>query len=572
MRILLVASAFNSLTQRVLVELRDRGHQLAVQLAFDDDALRDAVRRHTPELILAPMLKSAIPRDVWSAHRCLIVHPGPVGDRGPSSLDWALHEGVRQWGVTVLQADEVMDGGDVWATVPFTVTEEVAKSDLYRGEAADAALEAVLLAVDRVGAGAYVPQSQSQMPALGRTRPYFDQSLRRINWQADSSATVLRALRAADSQPGVLDELCGAEWFLHGGYPEERLRGRPGELLATRAGAICRATADGAVWIPELRARKRPGGPSIVKLPAVLALGASLPDLAEADAPLESGGTWTDIRYREDGPVGMVQFSFPSGAMSTDHCRRLLSAYRYARTRPTSVLVLGGGRDFFSNGIHLGVIEAAADPAAESMANIEAMDDLVEAVLTTTDRITVAALGSNAAAGGAMLALAADEVWCRYGAVLNPHYRLMGLYGSEYWTYSLPRRVGADAARRLTQEALPVSTAAAERLGLVDQIIHCGPSDFTEQVRALAARTAALVTTQQRIAEKKGRMEQEQSVKPLEAYRQEELARMSAVFLDPQAPYHALRRAFVHKERPTANPEQLRALSCGRSVDWRVPL
>ncbi|MEW5535917.1 hydrogenase maturation protein, partial [Streptomyces virginiae] len=67
------------------------------------------------------------------------------------------------------------------------------------------------------------------------------------------------------------------------------------------------------------------------------------------------------------------------------------------------VLVLGGGRDFFSNGIHLGVIEAADDPAEESWANINAMDDLVEAVLTTTDRLVVSALGGNAAAGGAML-------------------------------------------------------------------------------------------------------------------------------------------------------------------------
>ncbi|WP_329459447.1 hydrogenase maturation protein [Streptomyces sp. NBC_01497] len=566
MRILLVVSAFNSLTQRVLVELRDCGHQLAVQIAFDDDALRKAVQRHRPELILAPMLKSAIPHDVWSAYRCLIVHPGPVGDRGPSSLDWALQEGTRQWGVTVLEAGEVMDGGDVWATVPFSLTEKVAKSDLYRGEVADAAMEAVQLAVERVGSGTYVPTCQSRMAAPGRTRPYFDQRRRRIDWRADSTATVLRALRAADSQPGVLDELCGAEWFLHGGHPEERLRGRPGELLATRAGAVCRATVDGAVWIPELRARRRPGGPPRVKLPAVLALGASLPDLAVAEEPAEDGETWKDIRYREDGPVGMLGFSFPGGAMSTGHCRRLLAAYRHACARPTSVLVLGGGRDFFSNGIHLGVIEAADDPVAESFANIHAMDDLVEAVLSTTDRITVAALGGNAGAGGAMLALAADEVWCRSGVVLNPHYRLMGLYGSEYWTYTLPRRVGPDAARRLTGEALPVSTAAAERLGLVDRIIHCGPSDFTERATALAVRTAAQPSTQQRIAEKKGRFADEQSVKPLDVYRQEEIARMSATFLDPRAPYHALRRAFVHKERPTADPEQLRALNSGRTA------
>ncbi|MGV9631383.1 hypothetical protein, partial [Streptomyces sp. NPDC003487] len=30
------------------------------------------------------------PEDVWREHTCLIVHPGPPGDRGPSSLDRAV--------------------------------------------------------------------------------------------------------------------------------------------------------------------------------------------------------------------------------------------------------------------------------------------------------------------------------------------------------------------------------------------------------------------------------------------------------------------------------------------------
>ena len=44
-----------------------------------------------------------------------------------------------------------------------------------------------------------------------------------------------------------------------------------------------------------------------------------------------------------------------------------------------------------------------------------------------------------------MLPLAADCVYAREGVILNPHYKTMGcLYGSEYWTYTLPRRVGED--------------------------------------------------------------------------------------------------------------------------------
>ncbi|MGW6984346.1 enoyl-CoA hydratase-related protein [Streptomyces sp. NPDC054932] len=555
MYVLLVASAFNSLTQRVHAELRDHGHRVAVELALPGAPLADVVRGHRPDLVLAPMLRTAIPEEVWAAHTCLVVHPGPVGDRGPSSLDRAIQDGEPRWGVTVLQANAEMDAGDVWACVECPVP-PVGKSDLYRGEIADAALEAVLLAVERFASGTYVPQPQ----AGGRARPLLRQEERRIDWERDTAEDVLRALRAADSQPGVRDELLGGEWYLHGGHPEEHLRGRPGELLATRAGAVCRATADGAVWIPELRARRRPGGPAAPKLPATLALADRLPPLPELPAPQPCGphrGNWSDIGYHEEGQAGFLSFSFPGGAMSTEHCRRLLDAYRDARTRPTGVLVLGGDRDFFSNGIHLGVIEAAADPAEESWANINAMNDLVEEVLTTTDRLVVSALGGNAAAGGAMLALAADEVWCRSGVVLNPHYRLMGLHGSEYWTYALPRRVGPALAERLTAEALPLSAAAAQELGLVDRTVPCAPGDFARETQRLAVRLAALPATASRIAGKKAARERDEAASPLAAHREAELALMRRTFFDPDAPYHALRRAFVRKERPAVTPPHL---------------
>ncbi|MFF3214308.1 hydrogenase maturation protein [Streptomyces sp. NPDC002886] len=563
MQVLLVSSAFNSLTQRVHAELRERGHCVAVELALPGADLADAVDRHEPDLVIAPMLRTAIPREVWSTRTCLIVHPGPVGDRGPSSLDRAVQEGRTRWAVTVLQAVEEMDAGDVWATVECDLP-PASKSDLYRGEIADAALEAVLLAVDRFATGAYRAQPQ----VTGHALPYLRQEDRRIDWRTDPTERVLRVLRAADSQPGVLDELLDTEWYLHGGHREFLLRGRPGELLATRAGAVCRATTDGAVWIPELRARRAPGEPLPLKLPATVALGNRLHPthlprpLPEYPAPVLGAGSgnrrgWSEIRYREDGGAGFLSFSFPGGAMDTGRCRRLLDAYRTACSRPTSVLVLGGGRDFFSNGIHLGVIEDAADPAEESWANINAIDDLVEAVLTTTDRLVVAALGGNAAAGGAVLALAADEVWCRSGVVLNPHYRLMGLYGSEYWTYSLPRRVGERAAERLASDALPVGAATAVRLGLADRTVSCAPEAFADVTARLAVRLAGSPAVQARIAGKKARRELDESVRPLASYREEELARMRDIFFDPEAPYHALRRAFVRKETPAATPAHL---------------
>lgn len=556
MDILLVASAFNSLSQRVYAELSDLGHRVDVVLAtHGTEPVRAAVRELRPDLILAPMLKSALPEDVWREHTCLIVHPGPPGDRGPSALDWAIAEQAPRWGVTVLQAEAAMDAGDIWATEPFPVP-PVGKSDLYRNEASDAALAAVLLAVRRYADASFKPRPQTGDPDIAPKivwRDAFRQDRRRIDWENDGTETVLRKLRGADSQPGVLDQLLGREVFLHGGHPEDLLRGHPGELLATRSGAVCRATRDGAVWIPELRPRRNSGDPAPFRRPAASVL-ASFPDaprLPEDPVPLElprERRTWRDIRYRRHGDTGYLTFAFPGGAMSTEQCRRLLTAYRYALDRPTPVLVLGSDRDFFSNGIHLNVIEAAADPAEESWTNLNAMDDLVEAVLRTTDRLVVAALPGNAAAGGAMLALAADEVWCRTGTVLNPHYRRMGLYGSEFWTYSLPRRVGDGLAHRLTTEALPLGAAAAGRAGLVDRLVPATPGEFGGAVERLAADLAAAPDLARRIAAKDAARRLDEARRPLAEHRREELARMRAIFFDPEAPYHALRSAFVRKK------------------------
>ena len=182
-----------------------------------------------------------------------------------------------------------------------------------------------------------------------------------------------------------------------------------------------------------------------------------------ARARLPAGHTYREISYEERGEVGYLRFDFYNGAMSTDQCLRLREAYRDARSRPqTKVIVLMGGTDCFSNGIHLNVIEAAADPAAESWRNLTAIDDLVREIIETDSHVVISALAGDAGAGGVPLALAADHVIAREDVVLNPYYQHMGgLYGSEYWTYLLPRRVGDEMTARLT--GAPFTALGADR-------------------------------------------------------------------------------------------------------------
>src|SRR6185312_9892112 len=104
LRVLFLVTAHNSLSQRARVALVDVGHVVTVAVVDSAPAMEAAAARHRPDLIVCPILKTIIPESVWSRHRCLVVHPGPKGDRGPSSLDWALELGMAEWGVTVLEA------------------------------------------------------------------------------------------------------------------------------------------------------------------------------------------------------------------------------------------------------------------------------------------------------------------------------------------------------------------------------------------------------------------------------------------------------------------------------------
>jgi putative two-component system hydrogenase maturation factor HypX/HoxX len=220
------------------------------------------------------------------------------------------------------------------------------------------------------------------------------------------------------------------------------------------------------------------------------------------------------------------------------------------------VVVLLGGADYFSNGIHLNVIEAADDPAAESWRNLVAIDDLVRDIVQTESHLVVSALAGDAAAGGVPLALAADLVVAREDVVLNPYYQHMGgLYGSEYWTYLLPRRVGPKIAGRLTSAPFtPLGAHDAARIGILDAVFGATLADFDDQTRALAQRLANEPGLTQQLADKRRRRRHDERLKPLEAYRRQELARSRECFFGADARYHEARRRFVYKLPPAVGP------------------
>ncbi len=581
MKILLLSHSFNSLTQRVFVELRRGGHEVSVEFDIHDLVTEEAVALFQPDLIVAPFLKRPIPESVWKSVLCWIIHPGPLGDRGPAALDWAIELESATWGVTVLEAVAEMDAGPVWASVDFPMR-AASKSSLYRREVTNAAVRALAIALERLAQGV-PPRPLIMGPdgSIGTWRPGMRAQQRSIDWSSDDTRTILRRIRAADGSPGVRDRVGDREFRLFGAWPEAHMRGSPGQWLATRDGAVCRATVDGAVWITHMRSldQSESAERSHLKLPATEVLGKAnlhgVPEIPLDPFVVPTGPTWQEIRCRVEGSIGVLGFEFHNGAMAEDQCRRLLAAWERLRALPLKVLVLEGGGDFWSNGIHLHRIEAAADPAEMSERTIDAMNDLTRAIIATDDRWIIACMRGNAGAGGVFLALAADEIWAAPGVILNPHYKNMGnLYGSEYWTYLLPRRAGDEAGKRIMNNRLPLDVAEAHVRGLVDVILDSAEGSGEPSASVLETRlgerirkVAAASDLSERLRAKAERRRRDEAVRPLDEYRKGEMERMRMNFYGFDPSYHVARYQFVHRVPHSRTPLHL---AMHRHPSWQA--
>lgn len=176
----------------------------------------------------------------------LVIHPGPPGDAGPSSLDWVLMGDTglsssspdtlthlhsleysnnpsqrSHWGTICFQANEELDGGAVWAweQYPLPPIGTLTKAQLYQGLHSQGAMLALITALFRVyetsggkGGVGVRPKKEWGERSISMDKPFLggpvhDRHLlqsksRRPTWEYHTARDVHRIISAGDSQPG----------------------------------------------------------------------------------------------------------------------------------------------------------------------------------------------------------------------------------------------------------------------------------------------------------------------------------------------------------------------------------
>jgi len=192
--------------------------------------------------ILKPDLL-ALPR-----HGMINLHPSLLPElRGAAPVEWAILNGLKQTGVTIMQMDEGLDSGPILLQISHDIDFDVTGGELseYLSEmGAQALVEALAL----FGTSGLEPQPQEQ--ARATYAPKLTRETARIRW-ADPAEQIARLIRALDPRPGAWTELDGREVKLFGARVVEG-QGAPGEVRTTDDGLRI-TTGRGAVAVDEVQ-------------------------------------------------------------------------------------------------------------------------------------------------------------------------------------------------------------------------------------------------------------------------------------------------------------------------------
>ena len=550
MKILLIISSFNSLSQSVYCKLQELEHKVFIKFAISKELMIEAVQEINPDIVFCPFLKQFIPNEIFENYPTFVLHPGIIGDRGHNSLDNAINDEVKQWGVVILKANEVLDGGDIYAQSNFIMREESSKASIYRNEVTQSTLKALEQFLQNYQNKDFIPTKQ----ILNPIHKNLSQENRKINWQKDNTKQILKKINMSDSTPGVKDEILGVECYLFSAFIEDTLRGETKEILAKRDGAICIGTIDGAIWVSQIQEL------GSFKLPATYVLKDKIKGIEEKRIPLvieDERKSFYELRVQRKDEIAYLYFNFHNGAMTSTQCIKLKYAIEYLKEE-CKVLVLMGADDFFSNGIHLNILEDSKKQGEDGWSNINAMNEAVKAVLLCDEIITVASFNKNSGAGGVFLGLACDYAISSENTIFNPHYKTLGLSGSEYHTFILPKRVGQTKSKELLENCLPINANYAKKINMIDEVYPF--EDYQEKLEIFCENLLKNEDTfEEFIDRKKDFLEQELPL--MEECKEKELQIMYDEFWQKSSSFHTLRYDFVHKIKPKNTPKRLKDIN-----------
>lgn len=236
---------------------RDLGLSLVELESFKDQAARDLAGL-APDLLVVVSFGLIIPKWFLEVARvgAINIHPSLLPRyRGPAPIQWVLHNGERETGITIIKMNERMDAGDILYQESFAIAgEEDAESLSERLARRSAAILPGF--IERIAENG-LPPGIAQRDEEATYTPMISREMGRIDWSVPAEGIVWQ-VRALVSWPTAYTSLDGRllKVFQASIGPRE-VCGEPGTITEIAPEGLVVATARGSVIVREVQIENR---------------------------------------------------------------------------------------------------------------------------------------------------------------------------------------------------------------------------------------------------------------------------------------------------------------------------
>lgn len=216
----------------------------------------EVLRKAKPDMIIVVAFGQILSKEILSmpVYGCVNVHASLLPKyRGAAPIQWALLDGEKETGITIMRMDEGIDTGDIYTKTVVPIGPEETGGSLYDRLAA-AGAKAILDAIPLIVEGKLKPVAQGEMTTeyakqLNKSMGYLDFS--------KSAAELERWIRGLNPWPTAYTYLKKKQLKIWKAEITEGL-GNPGEVVEVGKDFFSVQTGENRLVIRELQLEGKP--------------------------------------------------------------------------------------------------------------------------------------------------------------------------------------------------------------------------------------------------------------------------------------------------------------------------
>lgn len=218
-----------------------------------DESFLDVFKKINPDMVVVVAFGQILPKVIidYPPLKCLNIHPSLLPKyRGAAPMNWAIINGEKKTGVTIMLMDEGMDSGDILLQEETDIGPSETFGELH-DRLARIGAELLLVAIDHVvnRTAQRTPQDSTQVTFA----PRLTKETGKIIWH-NKANDIVNLIRGLSPTPAAYTFLNGQNLKIFAAEAREgRVDDTPGTILAPSAEGLPVAATDGFVLLKEIQ-------------------------------------------------------------------------------------------------------------------------------------------------------------------------------------------------------------------------------------------------------------------------------------------------------------------------------